>query len=224
MFCVLKCGSFSWGSALLMEGGVAESENCYFNSVHSSSSLFSLPPTPFRAQSKKVTTQRNPNQDRKCGLICCMLVPRCGARDCSPQAHAQLQLQSRHENAPGEKTHEATQHACDYFWNSRCSAQPSASSQVTTRGLNNQTRAALVPLKIPWYKVRMFSWHGPNPDSLSIMTFSEIGPGSRKSNAFDRCLSLQLQKKKKKSRYTEREGQKHLEREREREKAGYCGF
>lgn len=134
-------------------GGVAESENCYFNSVHFSSSLFSLPPSPFRAQSKKVTTQRNPNQDRKCGLICCMLVPRCGARDCSPQAHAQLQLQSRHEKAPGEQKknpHEATQHACDYFWSSRCSAQPSASSQVTTRGLNNQTRAALVPLKIPW--------------------------------------------------------------------------
>lgn len=65
--------------------------------------FFSLPPSPFRAQSKKVTTQRNPNQDRKCGLICCMLVPRCGARDCSPQAHAQLQLQSRHEKAPGEQ-------------------------------------------------------------------------------------------------------------------------
>lgn len=65
----------------------------------------------------------------------------------------------------------------------------------------------------------MFSWHGPNPDSLSIMTFSEIGPGSRKSNAFDRCLSLQLQKKEKKIKiHQEREGQeKHLERERERE-------
>lgn len=47
--------------------------------------------------------QRNPNQDRKCGLICCMLVPRCGARHCSPQAHAQLQLQSRHKKAPGEQ-------------------------------------------------------------------------------------------------------------------------
>lgn len=32
-----------------------------------------------------------------------MLVPRCAARDCSPQAHAQLQLQSRHEKAPGEQ-------------------------------------------------------------------------------------------------------------------------
>lgn len=51
----------------------------------------------------------------------------------------------------------------------------------------------------------MFSWHGPNPDSLSIMTFSEIGPGSRKSNAFDRCLSLQLQKKKNQDTPSERD-------------------
>lgn len=39
----------------------------------------------------------------------------------------------------------------------------------------------------------------PDSDRLSIMTFSEIGPGSLKCNAFDRCLSLQLHK----SRYTE---------------------
>lgn len=41
----------------------------------------------------------------------------------------------------------------------------------------------------------------PDSDRLSIMTFSEIGPGSPKCNAFDRCFSLQLQK----SRYTEQE-------------------
>lgn len=71
---------------------------------------------------------------------------------------------------------------------------PSASSQVTTRRLHNQTAAVSVPLKIPWYKVRMFSWHGCVSDRLSIMTFSEIGPGPLKRNAFDRCLRLQLQK------------------------------
>lgn len=66
----------------------------------------------------------------------------------------------------------------------------------------------------------MFSWHGPNPDSLSIMTFSEIGPGSRKSNAFDRCLSLQLQKKKKKNQDTPSERDRRSTwRERERKLA-----
>lgn len=38
-------------------------------------------------------------------------------------------------------------------------------------------------------------------DGPSIMTFSEIGSGSPKRNAFDRCLGLQLHK----SRYSERE-------------------
>lgn len=38
---------------------------------------------------------------------------------------------------------------------------PPVGSQVTTRRLHNQTASAVsAPLKIPWYKVRMFSWHG----------------------------------------------------------------
>lgn len=65
----------------------------------------------------------------------------------------------------------------------------------------------------------MFSWHGPNPDSLSIMTFSEIGPGSRKSNAFDRCLSLQLQKKIKNQDTPSERDRRSTWRERERKLA-----
>lgn len=127
MFCVLKCGSFSWGSALLMEGGSQNQRIVILTPSIPPAHFFSLTPSPFRAQSKKVTTQRNPNQDRKCGLICCMLVPRCGARDCSPQAHAQLQLQSRHEKAPGEqkKKNPTKQHSTRVTISEAAGARPS---------------------------------------------------------------------------------------------------
>lgn len=166
---------------------------CCFNSVHFSCSLF---PSP--AESKKVRNQCDPNQDHKYGLICCMLVPcqSSGRSNCTELSSACAQLSCsprgpRNQNPRSNTTRERL------FLNSQRWAQPSTGSQVTTRRLHNQTPSAVsVPLKIPWYKVQMFSWYG---QTQSIMTFSEIGPGSLKCNAFDRCLSLQLHK----SRYTE---------------------
>lgn len=100
-----------------------------------------------------------------------------------------------------------------YFWTAKHGAPPSAGSQVSTRRLHNQTPSAVsVPLKIPWVQSPNVFLAWPDSDRRSIMTFSEIDPGSPKRNAFDRCLSLQLHK----SRYTKWEVAT--------ERAGCCGF
>ena len=78
--CFWRCFELLSVEGLLMEGSYEVTKSrvwCCFNSVHSSRSLFSS-----LAESKKVRNQRDPNQDRKCGLICCVPVP-CQSSGCS---------------------------------------------------------------------------------------------------------------------------------------------
>lgn len=75
-----RCFELLSVEGLLMEGSYEVTKSrkwCCFNSVHSSRLLFSS-----LAESKKVRNQRDPNQDRKCGLICCVPVP-CQSSGCS---------------------------------------------------------------------------------------------------------------------------------------------
>lgn len=115
---------------------------------------------------------------------------------------------ARCEAPAKQETHRVTQLARDYFWtafrrftshnttftqpNSFCGFCPSQNTLVQSPNV-------------------FLAW--PDSDRLSIMTFSEIGPGSLKCNAFDRCPSLQLHK----SRYRVR-GRRCSER------AGCCGL
>lgn len=123
----------------------------------------------------------------------------CPARVQDVQLGACARLAARPPQA--QKTHGATQLSVRLFLNSQVpgpSPPPSCrlTSHNTTFTQPNSFCGFLSLSKYLGTKVRMFSWHG---QTHSIMTFSEIGPGSLKCNAFDRCLSLQLHK----SRYTE---------------------
>lgn len=145
---------------LLMEGSqeVAKSEHFVVLTPSISPARFfsSL------AESKKVRNQLDPNQDHKCGLICCMLVPcqSSGCSDCTRLSSACAQL-SCSPRGPRKQNPQRNTTRARLFLNSQRWAQPSAGSQVTTQRLHNQTPSAVsVLLKIPWYKVRMFSWHG----------------------------------------------------------------
>lgn len=198
MFCVLERGSFSQERAINggKLGGREIGAFCCFNSVHFSCSLFSS-----LAESKKVGNQRDPNQDHKCGLICCVLVPcqssgcsdctrlslACAQLSCSPRGPRKQNPQSNTTRARlflnsqrwGPALHRFTSHNTTFTQpNSFCGFCPSQNTLVQSPNV-------------------FLAW--PDSDRLSIMTFSEIGPGSLKCNAFDRCLSLQLHK----SRYTE---------------------
>ena len=127
-------------------------------------------------------------------------------RMCSSEACARLGSPARPPQA--QKTHGATQLGARLFLNSQVPGPgppPSALHPPPARRLTSHNTTFTQPnsfcgfLSLSKYlgtKVRMFSWHG---QTHSIMTFSEIGPGSLKCNAFDRCFSLQLHK----SRYTE---------------------
>lgn len=149
------------------------------------------------AESKKVRNQLDPNQDHKCGLICCVLVPclKTALGSARPALTSAACLRG-----PRKRTHGATQLVRDYFCTALRSAQPSRrfTSHNTTFTQPNGFCGFCPSQNTLVQSPNVFlAW--PDSDRLSIMTFSEIGPGSLKCNAFDRCLSLQLHK----SRYTE---------------------
>lgn len=115
--------------------------------------FFPSPPPPFGLNLKRSRRSATPIKTVNVVSFAACLCPAAVLETAAPRPTLSFSCSLATKRPPVSKKknpHEATQHACDYFWSSRCSAQPSASSQVTTRGLNNQTRAALVPLKIPW--------------------------------------------------------------------------
>lgn len=133
---------------------------------------------------------------------CTVLGSACVQRSCEAPAK---------QKKKKKETHTVTQLAHDYFWTGSGPALRRFTSHNTTFTQPKSFCGFCSSQNTLVQSPNVFLAR-PDSDRLCIMTFSEIGPGSLKCNAFDRCLSLQLHK----SRWVR--GRSSAE------KAGCCGL